>query len=238
MRRKVIWTWTKSQDFFCYCCIFFSFSLSSQVPGRYKCNIRQLEFLFSSVLGFSEHKLKCTTRLDLDYLCQLQFVFICCFFCDCKGVFCTWGCCQLDCKVTVSLCSQGMDCFDQVNQRDDQISKWNNHEPIFQSIIWKEGVFFFLCGERVYPLTFLTVLLATALSKNDLRWRRILAMLRISAKCKIFWCGLLPECTKNRVASVKIDCGCDAGGVPSSRFQVLPGLDAAVAVDDITGESW
>lgn len=94
--------------------------------------------------GFSEHKLKCTTRLDLDYLCQLQFVlYLLLFFVIVKGVFCTWGCCRFDCKVTVSLCSQGLDCFDQVNQRDDQISLWNNHEPIFQSIIWKEGVFFF-----------------------------------------------------------------------------------------------
>lgn len=140
----------------------------------------------------------------------------------------------------LGLCSQGMDCFDQVNQRDDPMSLWNNHEPIFQSSERKIFFFFFLffCGE----LSLSSHHLDCAFSSRSVgEWAEMALNPRdTSYQCEMqhLLVRLLPECTKNRVISVKNDCGCDAGGVPSSRFQVLPGLDAAVAVDDITGESW
>lgn len=72
VRRKFIWKLTKSQDFFCYCCILLAFSPVRFLLESLDITSAILEDWSSSfpVCWVSEHKVKCTTHLDLDNCCR------------------------------------------------------------------------------------------------------------------------------------------------------------------------
>lgn len=102
--------------------LFFSVSLSSRVPGHYKCNIRGLEFPLFQCAGFRSTKVKCTTHLDLDNRCRRgpqifagsSLSLFPYFLCDCKYL-CTF---ELSVRkefhgVTSGSGNQGFNCLDQ-----------------------------------------------------------------------------------------------------------------------------
>lgn len=101
-RRKFIWKSTKSQDFFCYCCILLSFPPFLFLLESLDITSAILEdwsFLFSSVLGFgAQSKMHNTfgsgesVQARTTNLCRLQFVFISFFFCVIVNTFALLSC--------------------------------------------------------------------------------------------------------------------------------------------------
>lgn len=150
-------------------------SLSSQVPGRYKCNIRRLEFLFSSVLGFrAQSKMHNAFGSGLSLPAPVCLHLL--LFFVIVNVFALWvvvGWMQCHGVTSGSAVRVWIVLISSFKIRLIRGMIRSHNEIIINdiSINRLKERFFFFCGEWVYPLTILTVLLAAALSENEARWR-------------------------------------------------------------------